>query len=225
MRVIAYLRVSTDDQVESGAGLAAQLASCSAWAESRGGTLVVCRDEGVSGAASIDARPGLLEALGQLGRGDVLLVSRRDRLARDPIVCAMVDRLVARAGARVASVAGEGTDSDSPTDVLMRRIVDAFAEYERLIIGARTKVALKAIRASGRKTGGDAPYGYTIGADGRTLAPCEAEQRVIATVRELRSAGLSLRAVSDALASQGMLNRTGRPFHSQTIANLEQGAA
>jgi DNA invertase Pin-like site-specific DNA recombinase len=125
----------------------------------------------------------------------------------------------------VASVAGEGTDSDSPTDVLMRRIVDAFAEYERLIIGARTKVALKAIRASGKKTGGEVPYGYTVEADGRTLVICEAEQRVIATVRELRSAGMTLRAVSDALASQGMLNRAARAFGPASVASMERSAA
>ena len=45
------------------------------------------------------------------------------------------------------SAAGEGTDTDGPTDILMRRIVDAFGEYERLIIKARTKAALRSRRA------------------------------------------------------------------------------
>jgi DNA invertase Pin-like site-specific DNA recombinase len=224
MRAIAYLRVSTDEQADSGAGLAAQRAACASWAERQGAALEVRADEGVSGAAAIDARPALLEAIGMLRAGDVLLVARRDRLARDPIVAAMVERLAARAGARVVSAAGEGTDGEAPTDVLMRRIVDAFAEYERLVIGARTKAALRAIRVSGRKTGGEVPYGYQLGADGRTLEAFEPEQRVLAKVRELRAAGFSLRAVSKMLADAGLLARTGRPFAPTQVARME-GAA
>jgi len=225
MRAIAYLRVSTDEQAESGAGLAAQRAACAAWAERNGAAFEAHADEGVSGASGIEARPALLAAIAELRSGDVLLVARRDRLARDPIVSAMIERLAARAGARIVSCAGEGTEGDSPTDVLMRRIVDAFAEYERLVIGARTKAALGAIRASGRKTGGDVPYGFTLLGDGRTLAPCAAERAVIERARELRAAGLSLRAVAGELARAGMLNRAGRPFHPPALATFCKEAA
>jgi hypothetical protein len=85
-----------------------------------------------------------------------------------------------------------------------------------------TRNALASIRASGRKTGGNVPYGYTVDADGRTLVVCEPECRAIATVRELRLRGLSLRKVSKALAERGMLNRDGRPFNAKSIANLER---
>jgi DNA invertase Pin-like site-specific DNA recombinase len=69
---------------------------------------------------------------------------RKDRLGRDVVAVALVERLISRKGARLVSAAGEGTDSDDPTAILMRRIVDAFSEYERLLIGARTKAALRA---------------------------------------------------------------------------------
>lgn len=59
----------------------------------------------------------------------MLIVAKRDRLGRDPMVVAMIESAVKRKGARIVSAAGEGTDSDSPTDILMRRMVDAFAEY------------------------------------------------------------------------------------------------
>lgn len=224
MNAVAYLRVSTDEQAQSGAGLEAQRAACERWAAAQGATLTVCRDEGVSGAAPLDERPALLEALAALRKGDVLLVAKRDRLARDPMVTAMVERMAQRAGARVVSAAGEGTDGDSPTDVLMRRIVDAFAEYERLLIGQRTKAALKAIRSSGRKTGGDVPYGFQLGADGRTLEPCASEQRVIARVRELRAAGLSQRAIAADLTAAGLLARTGKPFVNVQVGRMLEAA-
>lgn len=59
----------------------------------------------------------------------------------------------------MVSAAGEGTDSDNPTDILMRRIVDAFGEDERLLIGARAKAALRAKRAQGLRAG-DVPFGF-----------------------------------------------------------------
>ena len=51
----------------------------------------------------------------------------------------MIESAIARKGARIASAAGEGTDNDDPSSILMRRMIDAFAEYERLIIKAKTK--------------------------------------------------------------------------------------
>ena len=96
------------------------------------------------GSTGLDKRPALLEAIGVLTPGDVLMVAKRDRLGRDLLVVAMIESAVQRKGARVLSAAGEGTGSDHPADVLMRRMIDAFAEYERLIIGAHTKAALRA---------------------------------------------------------------------------------
>src|SRR5206468_4066133 len=69
------------------------------------------------------SRPVLLDAVAALKRGDVLLIAKRDRLGRDVIAVAMIERLIERKGARVVSAAGEGTDSNDPTVMLMRRIV------------------------------------------------------------------------------------------------------
>ena len=107
------------------------------------------QDAGLSGSKGIEDRPGLLDAVNALKRGDTLLIAKRDRLGRDVVAVALIERLIAHKGARVVSAAGEGTDSDEPTALLMRRIVDAFGEYERLLIGSRTRAALKAKRAQG----------------------------------------------------------------------------
>ena len=141
MRAIIYLRVSTEEQSRSGLGLEAQEEAATKHALQQGFEPgATFADAGISGAASVDKRPGLVEAISSLDAGDVLVVAKRDRLGRDPIVVAMIERLVARRGARILSAAGEGTDGDGPTDVLMRRIVDAFAEHERLVIGARGSI-------------------------------------------------------------------------------------
>lgn len=219
MATYAYLRVSTTSQAESGAGLDAQQDACARAA----GTLAgVYRDEGVSGRAGLDKRPALLEAIAELERGDVLLVAKRDRLGRDPLVVAMIESAVKRKGARIISAAGEGTDSDSPTDILMRRMVDAFAEYERLIIGARTKAALQAKKARGERTG-SIPYGYHC-EDGTNLIPDPDEQDIIQQVLHLQAEGLSLRAIAARLTALGRTSR-GTGWHPQTIKNILSAAA
>jgi DNA invertase Pin-like site-specific DNA recombinase len=217
---IAYLRVSTDEQAASGLGLEAQRAAIEAWAQRNGATVAAyLSDDGVSGAAGLDKRPGLASALAELDNGAVLVVAKRDRLGRDPILCAMVERSAARVGARVVSAAGEGTDDDGPASVLMRRMVDAFAEYERLLIGQRTKAALAAKKARGERVGG-LPYGYALAEDGATLVENGPEQAVLAEARALRAAGLSLRGVAAELARRGFVSRTGGVFAATQIQRM-----
>jgi DNA invertase Pin-like site-specific DNA recombinase len=74
-------------------------------------------DEAVCSVDLIDKRPALLEAIASLGKGDVLIVAKRDRLGRDPIVVAVTEAAILRRGARIVSAAGEGTEGDGPTDV------------------------------------------------------------------------------------------------------------
>lgn len=220
---VGYLRVSTDGQVISGLGLDAQRAAITGAAARLG--LSVAQwftDAGISGGAALDARPGLLAALDALTRGDVLVVAKRDRLGRDVLNVAMAERLAARKGARVVSAAGEGTDGDAPADVLMRQMVDAFAQFERALIGARTRAALQAKRAQGFRAG-NVPFGFVADTDGR-LTPQADEQRVLSLVRELRGAGYTLRAIADELNAQGFTTRSGGAWRHQYVAGLERAA-
>lgn len=219
-RAVVYLRVSTDEQH---LGPDAQRAAIAAWAAREGVELVgeFC-DLGVSGGAPLDRRPGLLAALAALEEHNAgaLVVAKRDRLARDVMVAAMVEAAAARVGARVVSAAGEGTDGaeGDPTGLLMRRLVDAFAEYERALIGARTKAALAVKRSRGEATGGAAPFGFTkVG--GRLVAD-EAEQAIIAAAAEYRAAGLSLRQVAARLEARGLMVRSKSTWTAGAVSRL-----
>jgi DNA invertase Pin-like site-specific DNA recombinase len=139
----------------------------------------------------------------------VLLVAKRDRLGRDPIAVAMIEAAVRRKGARVVSAAGEGTDGDGPTDVLMRRIVDAFAEYERLLIAARTRAAMQAKARRGERCG-TIRFGFDLAADGTNLVANNAEQRAVGIIREMRAAGYSLRSIAETLNAQGIPTKNSR---------------
>lgn len=216
-RAVAYLRVSTDDQA---LGPEAQRAAVERWCASHGAQLVATFEDHVCGASPLDKRPGLvaaLDALAEHGAG-VLLVAKRDRLARDVVLCAMVERLAERAGARVQSAAGEGTDGDDPAAMLMRRIVDAFAEYERALIRARTRAALGVKRGRGERVG-QVPFGFRLAADGFHLEPHEEEQGVAARVRALRAEGLSLDAVAGRLNAEGVPAR-GERWYGMTVGRI-----
>jgi DNA invertase Pin-like site-specific DNA recombinase len=215
---VAYLRVSTDDQA---LGPEAQRAAIERWAIARGVTVAAwfC-DQGVSGAAPLDRRPGLLAALAALaahGAG-LLVVAKRDRLARDTMIAAMVERIASSAGALVASAAGEG-EGDGPEAQLMRAMVDAFAQYERALIAARTRAALSVKSARGERVGA-VPIGKRLADDGRTLTLDADEDRAVELVRELRGEGWTLRAIAAELDARGLRSRTGRAWHPQQVARM-----
>lgn len=222
-RAVGYLRVSTDKQAESGLGLDAQRATITAAAERLRFSLgSVFTDAGTSGALAIQDRPVLLDAVSTLKRGDVLLVAKRDRIGRDVVAVAMIERLVTKRGARIVSAAGEGTDAADPSSLLMRRLIDSFAEYERLIIASRTKSALAAKRRRGERVSGAIPYGFTLGANGSMLEPLEQEQQTLLALRQLRADGCSFQAIADTLNECGSRTRAGSHWRWQYVRNLAQ---
>jgi DNA invertase Pin-like site-specific DNA recombinase len=219
-RAFGYLRVSTDQQADSGLGLDAQREAVEKTAARLGVPLVgVFTDAGLSGALDLESRPNLFAAVQGLKRGDVLIVAKRDRLGRDLVGVALIERSVTRKGARIISAAGEGTEGTDAGAMMQRQILDVFAEYERRLIGQRTKAALQAKRSRGERAG-NLPFGYSLNADGRTLDRNEAEQVVLSILGELRRAGYSQRAIAAELNRQGFTTRRGTAWRHQYVAAL-----
>lgn len=222
---VAYIRVSTDEQ---SLGPKAQRNAIERWAKARGVTIAGWHeDRGVSGAAPLEKRPGLMAALATADAqaAGLIVVAKRDRLARDVVVAAMIERLAERQGARVTCADGS-CDQDGPEGALMRGVVDVFAQYERAVIRARTKAALAQKKARAELVG-SVPFGSRLASDGRTLEADADEQATIARIRQLRSEGLSLRAVVERLNADKVPCR-GAQWHLTTVARLlrrEQEAA
>jgi DNA invertase Pin-like site-specific DNA recombinase len=213
-RAVAYTRISTDDQTTD-----PQRDAIAAWAQRAGVEIVAWfADVGVSGGAAIDACPGLADALSAVAAhpGAVLLVARRDRVARDVVKAAVIESTLARTGGRIVSVAGEG-DSDDPGGLLMRRIVDAFAEYERALIRARTKAALQAKKRRGERVGG-VPYGFR--ARGGVLETDAHEIRAVEIARARRVEGATLETIGAELETFGLVTRSGRRFNATQVRRM-----
>jgi len=215
---VAYLRASTDEQRLSAP---AQHACIRAWAaRERISVAGWYLDRNVCSVTPIEGRPALRAALAAVSVRDagVLVVARRDRIARDVVLAAEIERAAARAGARLISATGEG-NGDSPADAFLRTVIDGAAQYERGMIRARTRAALAAKRTR-RERVGAVPYGFALQGDGVHLVTDRQEQATIARARELRAAGLSLRAVAAKLDSEGRVSRRGRTFLPAQVARM-----
>ena len=224
-RALIYLRVSTEDQRT---GLGVQRDACRRWADAQG--LPVADeyvDHGVGGGTPPEKRGALMDALGALERGDVLLVHKRDRLARGVMVAGMIESLAAKAGAAVRCADGTG-NGDSPEDGLLRSIVDAFAEYERMLIKFRTAAALARKKSRRQKYSGVSAYGwesYPTGAmrpDGTEqhgIRENETEQRAVVLVHDMRKDGATYAAICERLTAQGHAPR-GAKWHANSVRRI-----
>jgi DNA invertase Pin-like site-specific DNA recombinase len=138
--IVGYARVSTDGQT-----LDAQHAALIAAGAER------VFAEKVSGA--VTDRKALAKAIAALGVGDVLLVTRLDRLARSTRDLLNVLDTVGKAGAGFRSLADVWADTTTPHGRLMLTVLGGLAEFERELIKARTDDGRKRAQARGVRFG------------------------------------------------------------------------
>ncbi|MCD2193548.1 recombinase family protein [Actinomycetospora endophytica] len=179
--VITYVRVSTEDQAQSGLGLDAQRAKLADEVDRRGWRVVAEQaDEGIS-AKTIVGRPGLLAALGALDGGEAanLMVAKLDRLSRSVHdFTGLVDRSKRNGWSLV--VMDLGVDTSTPSGAMMANVLASFAQFERELIAQRTSDALQALRRDGKVLG----------------RPDRAHAELVARARELRDQGMTLAEIA-----------------------------
>jgi DNA invertase Pin-like site-specific DNA recombinase len=218
---VAYVRVSTAQQADHGVSLEAQQAKLRSYAELFDLEIVAIEVDAGESASSLD-RPALGRSLGMLraGTAKALLVTKLDRLTRSVRdLCDLIDRYF-RDGKHALLSVGEQVDTRSAAGRMVLNMLAVIGQWEREAIGERTSAALQHLAAEGKYTGGRAPYGYAIGADGESLVEIVDEQAIIAAARALRAGGLSLRAVAAALASRGFTARNGEAFAAMQVARM-----
>lgn len=153
MQVLGYIRCSTEEQSRSGAGLNAQRAAIIGECERRGWELVdLIQDAGYS--AKDLKRPGVQAALEILQRhqADALVVAKLDRLSRSMLdFTALMAKATKQGWALVALDCA--VDTTTPAGEAMANVLATFAQFERRLIGQRTKEALAAKKAAGVRLG------------------------------------------------------------------------
>lgn len=227
MRLVAYVRVSTKEQVESGYGLPQQRAQIKAWAKRCGHTIARWEsDEGASGSNGLDTRIGLYSALQAVESGEAegLVVKQLDRLARDRVLQETLLAQLWRHGAQVFSTVDAESDSladggADPTRNLTRQILGAIAEYERALIVMRLRGGKLAKQAEGGYIGGRVPYGKRLTDDGRII-PDEYEVDVIQRMQSMRSDGASFRQICSTLNAADIRTKEGSEWVPPTVRSI-----
>lgn len=201
---LGYLRVSTEEQQDSGLGLEAQKTAILAEARKRGwdeATVTFIEDAGFTGKNL--NRPGIQAALKALKQGDAdtLVVAKLDRLTRSmPDFASLLQLATAQGWALVAL--DLGVDTTTPNGEAMAYVVAVFANLERRLIGERTKASLREAARRGSRLG----------------RPVEMPSEVTARIVAARGAGQTLSAIAQQLNDDAVPTaQGGRKWYPGTV--------
>ena len=220
MKVIGYIRVSTEEQASNGQSLDTQRAKIEGYAKLYDLELVaIVEDAGQSGKTL--ARQGLQQALGVLRRGEAegIVITKLDRLTRSVADWqTLIDGYFGeKAGKQLFSVS-DSIDTRTAAGRLVLNVLLSVAQWERETIGERTKDALQHRIRNGQRCG-KVRFGYDLGPDGRTLIENPAEQEVLRLVAQLRAEGRPLRAIAAELTTRGVPTKEGNPAWTHTTVD------
>ena len=200
--VVGYVRVSTSEQADSGAGLETQRQAITAEAERRGWSLLgICEDAGASGK-SMSGRPGLTAALEAVesGEASALLVSKLDRLSRSLLDFASLMERARKKGWSLVAL-DLAVDTSTPSGEMMASVLATFAQFERRLIGQRTRDALAVKRAQGVRLG----------------RPREISAQAVQRILELHRSGHRPAHIARQLDAEGLRTPRGGRWHPNHV--------
>jgi putative DNA-invertase from lambdoid prophage Rac len=194
-RVFAYCRVSTTDQTTENQRL--EILAAGFAIEAR--RLIA---ESISGSVAAKERPGFIKLMDRMESGDVLVVTKLDRLGRNAMdVRASVEQL-AKSGVRVHCLALGGVDLTSPAGKMTMQVIAAMAEFERDLLIERTQSGIIRAKAAGK------PFGRppTLNAEERAtvLNRLDAGVSIAQIAREFKTTRQTIMRTRDASSKRSL---------------------
>jgi DNA invertase Pin-like site-specific DNA recombinase len=204
MQVIGYTRLSTSEQAADGVTLDVQAQKIHTYALVKDWTVAeVIRDEGVS--AKHLKRPGLerLVALVKAGEVGAVIVHKLDRLTRSVKDLNSLVELFEKKRVALVSLQ-ESLDATTATGRLMMNLLASVSQWEREVIGERTKDAMQHLKAQGER------YCHAVFDD----------VAVLAVMQQHRAAGLSYAAIAHELNSAGIPSTLGGQWLANAVRRI-----
>jgi DNA invertase Pin-like site-specific DNA recombinase len=191
-KVVGYTRVSTEEQGANGVGLEAQRSAIAAECERRGWQLLRVEEDVLSGKTL--NRPGLKAALEACRSGEAsgIVVAKLDRLSRSIVDFGQLLEEARKRGFNVVAL-DLGLDLSTPQGELVANVIASVAQWERRIIGQRTREALAVKRAQGVRVG----------------RPPTLPASVLERIKRERARGLTLAAIAEGLNRDGVPTAQG----------------
>jgi putative DNA-invertase from lambdoid prophage Rac len=217
--IYGYCRVSTVGQTD-GTSLDEQHARIRGKALSEGWEVTRVYADTCSGSVPLSERPQGAVLMQALEAGDIVVVSKLDRLFRSAPDALTVVRDFHERGIHLYLLDIGGDDvSGNGVSRMMLQLLAVFAEFERSRISERILEGKRRLRVSGRHQGGKRPFGWRPmpreeGGKAPMLEPIPEEQAVIGEIRRMREEGAPLRAIAAAMRDRGF------PLSPETIRNI-----
>jgi DNA invertase Pin-like site-specific DNA recombinase len=227
-QAVAYVRVSTSKQADSGIGETVQRIDIDRWAQANGLAVRVYTDAGVSGQRI--KRPTLLAAIADAKRsGCPLVVTALSRLARTTRqTLQLIEQITT--GVRPVTLVSlkESIDTRTAMGKCMITMISAVNQLEADLASERTTSSMQSLRAQGRRTGGALPFGYieterTTDESGKVVTKIAEDPRftwIIDEIIALRAAGLSLRRIAFEINSRGIRTSQGKQWQAQQVSSV-----
>ena len=203
MKVVGYVRVSTEEQATQGVSLQAQEAKLRQYCDLYGHDLAeVVVDAGQS--AKTLNRPGLAKVLASLEAGEVegVVILKLDRLTRSVRDLGHLLETYFQKNALLSVM--EQTDTSTAGGRLVLNLLISVSQWEREVIGERTSAALQHKKSQGVKLG----------------APAFDNQETIDRMKALRSQGMNLRAIAATLTAEGYQTKKGGAWQAMTVKQI-----
>jgi site-specific DNA recombinase len=219
-----YLRVSTEEQADSGYGIEDQRIKCTAMATVKGWSIVKeYNDAGISGTKDATKRPGLAALLADAKAGviDVVITLSFNRLGRKAKIVLDLASQLAQYDTQLVSCK-ENLDTTTPTGKFTLLMFAGLAELERDQTAERTEAGLTVCGNNNGYKGGKMPYGYTyLGTPTNESYAIEVnpeETTIVQRIFSLKDSGVSLRKITAILNTEATPAPRGDKWHLTTVA-------
>lgn len=193
-RVFAYCRVSTHDQTTD--NQVREIRAAGFAVEDR--RIVT---ETVSGSVAASEREGFGSLLNRLETGDVLIVTKLDRLGRNAMDVRQTVEKLGAMGVKVHCLALGGVDLTAPAGKMTMQVIAAVAEFERDLLIERTQAGLSRAKAAGKQIG--RPQALSEVKTKEALAMLKAGVTVAQVARELNTSRPTIQRLRDREAKAG----------------------
>jgi DNA invertase Pin-like site-specific DNA recombinase len=219
IRVVGYVRVSTEEQANSGLSLSHQRTRITAFAQASDFELLEVIEEPGKSAKNLK-RPGLQRALELLegGGADALVVLSLDRLTRSVKDLGYLVEFFDRTKTALVSVQ-DSINTLTAAGRLVLNVLGSIAQWEREAIAERTSAAMAVKIRRGEKTGGTIPYGFDVDEAGK-LFPNTEEQEGLRLMRRWRKKGFSFLKIGILLQKRGFSPKKAGKWHPQVVKQV-----
>jgi site-specific DNA recombinase len=220
-KAAAYIRVSTDEQAESGYSLQLQRERIAAQITAKGWELFKVYEDGGQSGGKLE-RPALQEMLSDIDAGNIqaVVIYKLDRLSRKQRdTMYLIEDVFLAKNIELVSIS-ESLDTSSPTGRAMIGMLSVFAQLERDTITERLSGGRKQKAKTGGYSGGNSAIGYKTERGKKTLFADEEKTAAVRRVFILKDDGLKLQQIADQLNAEGHTTKQGAQFSPTQVMRI-----